>query len=343
MEKQKIKFDGIDGLKTFSCLAIVAQHLLFNSAYDVGSLFNKIVLFGNAVFVFFIVSAFGLCCGYYDKILNKTFDLNIFYSRRYGKIFPFFLFLLIIDVAVSPSLKSMMEAFVEATLSFGFLPNMKLTVIGVGWFLGVVFVFYMIFPFFVFLIQNKKRAWILFVIALLVSVICRIHFFSNDYVLGSFVEKTNFLYCMPFFFIGGLLFLYKDFFYRLQEKKWIKIIFLVICMTATILYFLTPLDDFIKTYKNMILFSLWVIYAISCKHAFFNNKIVMYLSSISFEIYLSHMFIYRVIEKTLGLRFLGNGWASYIAVYILDILGCVIFVGIWSRVYTWIRQRAFSV
>ena len=305
MENKKIKFDGIDGLKTFSCLAIVAQHLLFNSAYDVGSLFNKIVLLGNAVFVFFIVSAFGLCCGYFDKILNKTFDLNVFYSRRYGKIFPFFLFLLLLDVVGSPSLKSMMEAFVEATLSFGFLPNMKLTVIGVGWFLGVIFVFYMIFPFFVYLIRDKKRAWALFVIALLVSVICRIHFFSDEYVLDSFVERTNFLYCMPFFFIGGLLFLYKDFFFRLQEKEWMKIILLFICMIATILYFITPSDDFVKTYKNMILFSLWVIYAISCKHVFFNNKIVMYLSSISFEIYLSHMFIYRLIEKKHWSTFFG--------------------------------------
>lgn len=339
MENKKIKFDGIDGLKTFSCLAIVAQHLLFNSAYDVGSLFNKIVLLGNAVFVFFIVSAFGLCCGYFDKILNKTFDLNVFYSRRYGKIFPFFLFLLLLDVVESPSLKSMMEAFVEATLSFGFLPNMKLTVIGVGWFLGVIFVFYMIFPFFVYLIRDKKRAWALFVIALLVSVICRIHFFSDEYVLDSFVERTNFLYCMPFFFIGGLLFLYKDFFFRLQEKEWMKIILLFICMIATILYFITPSDDFVKTYKNMILFSLWVIYAISCKHVFFNNKIVMYLSSISFEIYLSHMFIYRLIEKNIGLRFLGNGWISYIAVYILDILGCVIFVELWTRVYNRIFNK----
>lgn len=342
MESKKIKFDGIDGLKTFSCLAIVAQHLLFNSVYDIGGISHKIILFGNAVFMFFIISAFGLCCGYYDKILNKTFDVNNFYSRRYGKIFPFFLFLLVIDVVVDPSIRSVMEAFVESSLAFGFLPNMKLTVIGVGWFLGVVFVFYMVFPFFVFLIQNKMRAWIVLFIALLVSIVCRVHFFSSEYVLNTFVEKTNFLYCAPFFLVGGILFLYKDFFFRFQGEKKVKLLLFCICVIATIVYFITPSDSMVKPYKNMVLFPLWVLYAISCKHAILNCKIVTYLSSISFEIYLSHMFIYRIIERTIGLRIFGNGWASYIFVYALDILGCIVFIEIWSKTYNWVKKRYFS-
>lgn len=338
MESKKITFDGIDGLKAFSCLAIVAQHLLFNSKYDVGLAFPKLVLLGNAVFIFFIVSAFGLCCGYYNKILDRTIDLNSFYSRRYGKIFPFFLFLLLADVFVNPSIRSAMEAFVEASLSFGFLPNMKLSVIGVGWFLGVIFIFYMIFPFFVFLIQNKFRAWIFFFIALSVSIICRIHFFSSEFVLNSFVEKTNFLYCAPFFFIGGLLFLYRDRFLALQNNRHFKCLFLLFCVASTIVYFATPSYTFIKTYKNMVLFTLWVIYAISCKHIILNSKIVRFISSISFEIYLAHMFIYRVIEKTLGLHFFGNGWLSYIVVYILDILGCIVFIELWSRVLNLVKK-----
>ncbi|MEE1277186.1 MAG: acyltransferase [Fibrobacteraceae bacterium] len=342
MENKKMKFDGIDGLKTFSCLAIVAQHLLFNSAYNIGGVYPKIVLFGNAVFMFFIISAFGLCCGYYDKILNKTFDVSVFYSRRYSKIFPFFLFLLVIDVVAGPSIRAVMEAFVESTLAFGFLPNMKLTVIGVGWFLGVIFVFYMVFPFFVFLIQNKKRAWIIFFIALLVSIVCRIHFFSSEYVLNTFVENTNFLYCAPFFLVGGILFLYRGFFFRFQEKKKIKLFLFCVCVIATIVYFITPSDYMVKPYKNMALFPLWIVYAISCKHTVLNSKIVTYLSSISFEIYLSHMFIYRIIERAIGLKMFGNGWMSYIFVYALDILGCIVLIEIWSRTYNWVKRRCFS-
>ena len=136
--------------------------------------------------------------------------------------------------------------------------------------------------------------------------------------------------------------MYRNYFFLLQERKKIKMIFLLVCLVITILYFYIPSDVFNRTYQNMILFSLWVMYAISCKHLILSNRIVMFLSSISFEIYLSHMFIYRVIEKTMGVYFLGNGWASYIIVYILDILGCVIFIGIWSRIYNWIKQTKLS-
>ncbi|KDS55941.1 acyltransferase domain protein [Phocaeicola vulgatus str. 3975 RP4] len=45
---------------------------------------------------------------------------------------------------------SLFEAFMNCTLVFGLLPNNSLEVIGVGWFLGTVFLFYMLFPFFVF-------------------------------------------------------------------------------------------------------------------------------------------------------------------------------------------------
>lgn len=45
------------------------------------------------------------------------------------------------------------------TLCQGLLPNMRIEVIGVSWTLAVIFVFYMLFPFFCFLIGNKKRAW----------------------------------------------------------------------------------------------------------------------------------------------------------------------------------------
>ena len=342
MENEKLRFVGIDALKVCSCLAVVAAHLLYNSDFDIGSLYSEIFLLRKAFFVFFIISAFGLCCGYYDKILNKTFDLSFFYSRRFKKIFPFFFFLLLVDIAVAPSVRTLMEAVVEASLIFGFLPNMKLSVIGVGWVLGVVFIFYMVFPFFVFLIQDKRRAWVAFFVTLMVSIVCRVHFFSNEYVLNSFAERTNFLYCAPFFLIGGILFLYRGGFFKISENKYFQVLFFCICLIASILYFATPSGRFIITYKSMVLATLWVMYAISCKHTILNSRIVTYLSSISFEIYLSHMFIYRIIERTIGLKVFGNGWMSYLFVYAIDILGCIVFIEIWSRTYNWVKRRCSS-
>lgn len=85
--------------------------------------------------------------------------MNDFYKKRYTRILPFFAFLCVVDLLVSPSIGSLYEFFANITLCFGFLPNYgAITVIGVGWFLGIIFVFYMLYPFFVFLMDNKKRA-----------------------------------------------------------------------------------------------------------------------------------------------------------------------------------------
>lgn len=100
------------------------------------------------------VSAFGMCCGYYQKVLNNQISWSDFYGKRFKKILPFFALLVLLDVAMSHSLGSIYEGFADLTLVFGFLPADIISVIGVGWFLGLIFVFYLIFPFFCVLICN---------------------------------------------------------------------------------------------------------------------------------------------------------------------------------------------
>lgn len=72
----------------------------------------------------------------------------------------FFALLCVLDIAISPGKAVFYEFLADLTLCFGLLPNANISVIGVGWFIGLVFVFYMLFPFFCFLLSTKKRAWI---------------------------------------------------------------------------------------------------------------------------------------------------------------------------------------
>ena len=51
-------------------------------------------------------------------------------------------------------------------MCFNLLPNPNIEVIGVGWLLGTVFTFYMLFPFFPFLMDNKKRGWMVLLLSL---------------------------------------------------------------------------------------------------------------------------------------------------------------------------------
>ena len=143
-------YGSADGLRTIACIGIVMMHVAENSAYSIqGYLYDTVIpSFTDFVFLFMMLSAFGMCCGYYNKMLSGKISLSKFYGRRFDKIFPFFAVLVLLDVVMSPSIGSFCEGFADLTLMFGFLPDPRsITVIGVGWFLGLIFVFYICFRF----------------------------------------------------------------------------------------------------------------------------------------------------------------------------------------------------
>ena len=199
----KERYGTIDGLRMIACIGIMMMHIQANNNYEITGYFYNTVIpsFTNFVFLFMTVSAFGMCCGYYEKVMNQTISLSDFYAKRFKKILPFFGFLVFIDVALSLSRAALYEAFADLTLLFGFLPNAgNISVIGVGWFLGLVFVFYLCFPFFCVLLANRKRAWVSFAVSLLYNFVC-----ANYFEVG----RSNILYSACFFLAGGLIYLYR--------------------------------------------------------------------------------------------------------------------------------------
>lgn len=127
------RYDAIDGVRTIACFGIVMMHVQSNNEYDIsGLVYEKLIAsFTNFVFLFMVISAFGMCCGYLDKILNNQISLETFYFKRYSKILPFFAFLVLSDIIMSPSKATLIEGFADVTLLFGLFPN-NISVIGVG-------------------------------------------------------------------------------------------------------------------------------------------------------------------------------------------------------------------
>lgn len=87
----KERYEGIDGLKAYAILGIVLMHVLSNGNFNLtGFVFkNLIPSFTNLVFLFMMVSGFGMCCGYYQKFKDKQIDINEFYKKdtiKYGHI-----------------------------------------------------------------------------------------------------------------------------------------------------------------------------------------------------------------------------------------------------------------
>ncbi len=228
------KYESLNGLRALAAIGIVLMHVRANIDIEVDGNFvysHVIPVMSDFVFLFMMISAFSLCCGYYDRFKNGTVCLNDFYKRRYSRILPFFAILVFLSVIIPhspnkvalerasthllgtsglpPFVETIIEGGTELTLGYGLLPNPSMSIMGVGWFLGVIFLFYMLFPFFVFLIDNKKRAWLSFFVTNVLCFFCIIYFFSPKFVGFEAVPKS-FLYNTPFFMAGGLIFLYRD-------------------------------------------------------------------------------------------------------------------------------------
>ena len=310
---QKERYEGIDGLKAYAILGIALMHVLSNGKYELGGfVFEKLIPnFTNLVFLFMMVSGFGMCCGYYQRIIDHKISMEEFYSKRYIKIWPYFALLCALDFVISPSKNSLYEVFANLTLCQGLLPNANISVIGVSWTLAVIFVFYMLFPFFCFLLGNKKRAWIVAVAALIFN------FVSSTYFNAG---RKNIVYDAVYFIVGGLIFLYRKELADFASKH--KVIAGAILLVATVTYFVLG-----SMTVTMLFFCVAaLIYTLGCNRGgVLVNPVAKFLGGICFEIYLCHMVIYRVLEKLHIIHLFDNGLLAYIFTAVAVICGSVVF------------------
>lgn len=325
----------------------MAAHIVFEPQYGlVSDSFSKgVIFFGQLVYLFMILSAFGMCCGYYDRFRNNEIDLNSFYKKRYVRILPFFAILVCIELAYTivsqhfalnhATIGAMIESFADLTLAFGLLPNAHhIGIVGVGWFLGLIFVFYMLFPFFVFLLHNKKRAWTVFAICIVMSWFASTYFSTSEWV-SSPNWRDNIIVSSPFFVGGGILFLFRTEIRNCINNKY-RLIFVLFLVAYTVFFFFNSLYS--NVFYVAVLMFLYSIYAISEnneKPSILNNKIVAYLSNISFEIYLCHMLFLRVVGLIHIEKFIQNTDLLTVITYILVISLSIGF----ASVYKLIEQR----
>lgn len=195
----------------------------------------------------------------------------------------------------------------------------------------MIFLFYMMFPFVIYLCWTKRRDWFTFVGSIFISLFSSMYYFTNAFVIEEFAARHNFLYCAPWIIGGAIVYLnkkaIKDF---IQQFRWL---WLVSCICLSLGWYLLPSDDVaILMMKNLVLFLPWLMYAISIDSRILSNKVMKYLSDISLEFYLAQMVIFRVVEKAKCLYIFGNGWISLITSWIVIIVGLIVFIEIWKRI-----------
>lgn len=331
--KKSNRFDSIDGLRVIACIGIVLMHIKSNISYSFSnSLLNTIVgQFGNLVFLFMAISSFAMCCGYFKKIQNHEISPEKFYSKRIGKLLPFFIFLILVDVIIEHNIPALIEGFADSTLLFGLLQK-QINVIGVAWFLGLIFIFYIMFPYFTYLFSSTKRASLTTIVAILMNISC-IYYFN--------VGSNNMFYSFIYFCIGGLLYTYKDSIIKFFSKS--RLVGLILVTLSIILFYIIPIkNNYLELLRNSILSIALICYAISYKSKFLSNNIMKFIGNISFEIYLCHMVVYRLIEKVKISNFINNKLLLYICTFILVIVGSILIATIFKQIYSLIQKKVFK-
>lgn len=169
----------------------------------------------------------------------------------------------------------------------------------------------MLFPFFCFLIGNKKRAWGVAVAALIFNWLC-----DNYFKAG----RTNIVYDAIYFIAGGLVFLYRNELVKCVSKY--NVVAGAILLIATVAYF--ALGGSTSTLLFFCVAAL--VYTLGCNRGgVLVNPVAKFLGGICFEIYLCHMVIYRMFEKLHIIHLYGNGLFAYIFTAVAVICGSVVF------------------
>lgn len=321
----KERYTSLDGIRAYAAIGIVLMHVLANISVKPSENYLTQILipfFTDFTLLFMAVSAFSMCCGYYLRIKDGDISPNSFYKKRYMRILPYFALLCLLDFLVEPGLETFYQVYANITLCFGLLPEHNITVIGVGWFLGIVFLFYLLFPFFVFMLDNKRRAWLSHLIVLGFVLIIM----NSKFVTGEF-SRNNIIFCTPYFLSGGLIYLYRSSIVKSFERYHYLWLLFVIIITVCYFVFKSSFSCF-GYFAELILFSLWLVYAVGCHTKLLSNKILKYLSSISMEIYLAHMVIFRIVEKFHLENYIHQNDILYIVTALLTICGVICFAHI---------------
>ena len=290
-----------------------ARFIGFDNLQSFSRIFKNMFISGGwlGCCLFFFLSGYCLCINYNEK--TKYFD---FIRHRLIKILPAYYaaivvwyFLVKMGIAVKP-------VDLSAVLSHVFLVHTFsdanfYSVSGVFWFLGVLFNFYLLFPF---LYKMKTKKYLLEISTIIIFTLSV--FIAAYFHIKSSVFTKSVLINLPCFVFGIILYKNKipDFFYNRCTKGILLAAMLVLLVFTKNTKFLnTPIQMLAITESCMIGF-LCVLYKNELEklHVLIKNFIVQ-IALASYSIYLYNYIFYATNP-------IGKG-AAYIYIYIYIVFG----------------------
>jgi peptidoglycan/LPS O-acetylase OafA/YrhL len=281
----------------------------------------------NGVHLFFVLSGFLITFLLLkEKEKHSTVLFKKFYLRRIFRIWPLYYLIVIIGFILIPFLAHTFDIFERvpfyyelisnpknyslnsALLYLLFLPNLAKLYFRVpgcsqAWSVGVEEQFYILWPLLIYVFARKKIVWV-FVLLLLIFIFSHVFIQPDSFHLlpknSSFtVMLTPRIYLilkilpieyMTIGAVGGYLYAYhKDKVNDFSKSKYTY--FLILGLIFVLLFFLITSKYFQNIILSFLFLSLILITVDDDNSVVFRNKLMSYLGTISYGIYMYHPFV----------------------------------------------------
>lgn len=158
-------------------------------------------------------------------------------------------------------------------------------------------------------------------------------------VKGVYGGNSNITLCLPYFILGGMIYLYRQWIVKWANKSVASLpmrIWLIIITFVYSLAFFTLSFYKLESLSSLLLYTLWLMCAVAenvsnRRSTLLNNKVTRFFSGISMEIYLCHMMVFRIVEKLHLKHYINNDDWNYWVTCLLVLVGAVAFSLLWKR------------
>jgi len=311
---KKTFYKGMTGIRGLAIVAVIFYHaFMIGGFYGLSPIADSV--FGNlgkAVQLFFMISAFSLMTGYHDRLNNRD-EIVSFYKRRIVKLMPLFALVLAIFVIINICVSTPTSVYeIIGTLSgwFALMPQYQESLVMAGWTIGILAIFYFIFPIINLLVDNTKKVLVFVGFSVVMYII-----YTQYYGVGVELERINIFKQLPYFAIGILLYYVKERVYDFFKRK---SLFFVLCVFFEILGIVLLLLGF--QYLLPLSFFCMLLIQIYGNDFITTNRVSSFLGSISFELYLLHMVAYKLLYIFGYFDMLRNNFNSNYILLLLDFL-----------------------
>lgn len=188
--------------------------------------------------------------------------------------------------------------------------------------------------FFVVALWTRRRAWFSLWIAIALNYLCKTYF-----AVGDMAASHICLQWMCCFVAGGVIYLYKDCIIQWNRRHprldWVSI---TVGLLLTLTFF-PAWGQLFSTVKSIGGFALIMVGALTDRRKLLANTFTRIISDISLEIYLSHVFILRVIQKVGIIQRLSNPTIAYVVTVLFTVFGSIVFAVSFRFLSVRIKQK----